>query len=241
MTGIECYDVVERHQDLTVFVKTHAALIYKMAWQIKNRLAAQIELDDLIQSGLIGLLEAKNTYSEAAGASFITYASLKVRCAIYEFVRKHSGITRDISQNIKKISETMAKVEHQHQGHITDKIVADEMGVSLKKYADMTREINAYRAISMQEPELREEFACEATLDPLAQVEEECDKSVIKAIISALPQREQTILGLYYNNQLSFKEIAVMMNLTEARISQIHSTLLDKLKRQLTRQFESQV
>lgn len=241
MEGVECYEHIERHDDLTGFVQSHASLIHKIAWHIKNRLPVHIELDDLIQSGLIGLLEAKNSFSETAGASFSTYASLKIRCAIYEFVRKNSGITRDISQNIKNISASVARIEKEHEGSITDKNIADEMGISLKKYSDMTREISAYKSISMQEAEFTDDVACQDTLNPLQALEEESDKSIIKTVVSDLPKREQIILALYYNNQLSFKEIAHIMDLTEARISQIHAVLLGKLKRKLTCQFESQL
>lgn len=241
MEGVECYEHIDRHDDLTGFIQKHASLIHKMAWHIKKRLPVQIELDDLIQSGLIGLLEAKNSFSDNVGASFTTYASLKIRFAMYEFVRKNSGITRDISQNIKKISASVARIENRHEAIISDKSVADEMGISLKKYAEMTREISAYKSISMQEPEIMEEVACEDTLDPLQMLEEENDKSIIKSIVNDLPKREQIILALYYNEQLSFKEIAQIMDLTEARISQIHAMLLGKLKRKLTYQYESQL
>lgn len=234
MEGVECYERIEHHDDLTGFIQTHASLIHKMAWHIKNRLPTQIELDDLIQSGLIGLLEAKNTFSDTAGASFTTYASLKVRCAMYEFVRKSSGITRDISQNIKKIAASVARIENQCEVGVSDQSIAAEMGISLKKYADMTREISAYKAISMQEPEIVDDVVSGDTLDPLQAVEEEDDRSIIQSVVSDLPKREQMILALYYNNQLNFKEIAHIMDLTEARISQIHATLLEKLKRKLS-------
>ena len=234
MGGVECYERIERHDDLTGFIQTYASLIHKMAWHIKNRLPTQIELDDLIQSGLIGLLEAKNTFSDTAGASFATYASLKVRCAMYEFVRKSSGITRDISQNIKKIAASVTRIENQCGAGVSDQSIAAEMGISLKKYAEMTREISTYKAISMQEPEIADDVVSDDTLDPLQAVEEEDDRSIIQSVVRDLPKREQMILALYYNNLLNFKEIAHIMDLTEARISQIHATLLAKLKRKLS-------
>lgn len=241
MQGVDCYEHIGHHDDLAGFVQKHATLIHKMAWHIKNRLPVHIELDDLIQSGLIGLLEARNTFSEAGGASFNTYASLKIRCAIYEFVRKNSGITRDISQNIKKISSSISRIENSDEALLSDQSIADEMGVSLKKYADMTREISAYKAISMQELDVFEDVVCENTLNPLQTLEAESDKAMIKSVLKELPKREQIILALYYNNQLNFKEIADIMDLTEARISQIHTALLSKLKRKLTYQNEYQL
>lgn len=232
MHCVECYERIEHSDDLTRFVQKHASLVNKMARHIKGRLPFHIELDDLIQSGLIGLLEAKNSFSEEKGASFTTYASLKVRCAIYEFVRHNSGITRDISQNIKKISAAHSRLEHSDNGY-SEQDVAQELGVSLKKYADITREITAYQSISMQELDVIEEIACADTPNPLHELEVESERSLIKSIISNLPEREQLILALYYNEQLSFKEIADITDLTEARISQIHSAVINKLKRKL--------
>jgi RNA polymerase sigma factor for flagellar operon FliA len=239
--SIKCYEHIGHHVDLTAFVQEHATLVNKMAWHIKNRLPVYIELDDLIQSGLIGLLEAKRTFSEYAGASFTTFASLKVRFAMYEFVRKNSGITRDISQNIKKISESVAEIESQSAGVVSDQAVANKLGVSLKKYTDMMREISAYKSISMHEVVDVDELPCENTMNPLNMLEEDDEKLLIQSMLLELPEREQLILGLYYNNQLNFKEIGMVMDLSEARISQIHSTLLDKLRRKLTYLDESRL
>jgi RNA polymerase sigma factor for flagellar operon FliA len=237
--GVKCYQHIEHHHDLTAFVQEHAALIHKMAWHLKHKLPESVELDDLIQSGLIGLLDAKNTYLKEAGAAFTTYASLKVRCAMYECVRKNSGITRDISQHIKKISAAISRIENNQDGQVSSQAIAAEMGVSAQQYADMTREINAYKSISMHDVEGVEDVACEKSLNPLEVLADESEKGLIKSMLSELPKREQIILALYYTHQLNFKEIGEVMNLTEARISQIHAGLLSKLKRKLTNQHET--
>ncbi|MFI4918018.1 MAG: sigma-70 family RNA polymerase sigma factor [Legionellales bacterium] len=236
MQSVECYEHIEHHDDLTGFVQQHASLINKIAWQVKGRLPSHIELDDLIQSGLIGLLEAKNSFSDEKGASFTTYASLKIRCAIYEFIRKNSGITRDISQNIKKISAAVSRLENSDEMPHSDSLVAREMGISIKKYGLMTREIMAYQSISMHEAVVIDGIAGDDTADPLYTLEADSDKSWIASTVRALPEREQLILALYYNDQLSFKEIATVTDLTEARISQLHSMILSKLRRKLTHQ-----
>lgn len=235
MNRVECYEHIEQTDDLTAFVEEHASLINKMAWHIKGRLPSHIEIDDLIQSGLIGLLEAKNSFAEEKGAAFTTYASLKIRCAMYEFVRRQVGITRDISQNIKKMSAAIARIDNKDDGLYSDTAVAAEMGVSLKKYQDITREITTYQSINRQEDSI-EEIAADDSNNPLNTLEIDSEKTWIKSVISSLSAREQLILALYYTEQLSLKEIAEITDLTEARISQIHSTLLSKLKHKLTYQ-----
>jgi RNA polymerase sigma factor FliA len=232
---VECYEHIEQTDDLTAFVEEHASLINKLAWHIKSRLPSHIEIDDLIQSGLIGLLEAKSSFAAEKGAAFTTYASLKIRCAMYEFVRRQAGITRDISQNIKKMSAAIARIENKDDGLYSDKAVAEEMGISLKKYSEITREITTYQSIHRQDDSI-EEIADDDTNNPLHAIEIDSEKSWIKSIISSFSSREQLILALYYNEQLSLKEIADITDLTEARISQIHSTLLSKLKHKLTYQ-----
>ena len=239
MQGVECYEHISHHDDLTGFVQEHASLINKLAWHIKGRLPQHIELDDLIQSGLIGLLEAKKSFSEKEGASFTTYASLKIRCAIYEFVRKNSGITRDISQNIKKISAAVSRLENRQDTTISNKEIADEMGVSQKKYADITSEITAYKLVSTYEVASIDNIACDNYVNPLFLIEADNEKSLIQSMVQDLPKRDQLILALYYNEQLNFKKIAEIIGLTEARISQIHSTVLSKLKRKIIYQEES--
>lgn len=234
MQGIKCYEHIEHHDDLTGFVQEHASLINKIAWHIKGRLPVTIDMDDLIQSGLIGLLEAKKNFSAQEGASFTTYASLKIRCAIYEFVRKNSGITRDISQNIKKISAAVSRIKNTQDETVSDTAIAKEMGISLKKYADISSEIEAYKLVSTYEVASIEDIASDDLINPLLSVEIDDEKTLIQSVVSDLPKREQLILSLYYSEQLNFKEIGEIVALTEARVSQIHANVLSKLKRKLT-------
>ena len=234
MHGVDCYKQIVNPENLTEFVKEHSLLLYKISHSIKMKLPAHIELDDLLQSGLIGLLEAKNNFSAEAGATFTTYAYIKIRFAIYEFLRKHSGITRDISQNIKKISTAVAKIEHEGISPVSTRTIANEMGIPIEQYCEISREINAYNTMSFTDSEHLAEIPCEKTQNPLNFIENEDVKSLLKSIISTLPKREQLSLALYYNEQLNFKEIGEMVDLSEARISQIHSNLMIKLKQKIT-------
>lgn len=234
LRGIECYQHVEsNNEDLSGFVITYGPLIKRIANHIKCRLPASVELDDLLQAGLIGLLEAKNTFSEEGGAGFETYASIRIRGAIIDELRRNTGITRDISQNIKKIAQAKSSLENQDSDAlmISSRALSDKMGISEKKYTHMMSEINAYHAISLNDVSAIEEIPCGLSLDPLAALEHDNITCSIKAVINTLPKREQQVLALYYNEQLNFKEIADILDLTEARISQIHAQSLTKVKR----------
>lgn len=233
MPDIDCYKQIENQEDLSGFVISFGPLIKRIANHIKCKVPASVELDDLLQAGLIGLLEAKNSFSVQGGAAFETFASIKIRGAMIDEVRRHTGITRDISQNIKKMASAKSTLENHtdNSSHISTKAIAEEMGVSEKKYMKMSSEIQAFYAVSINEVDAIENIPCESSADPQTLVEKESIRQSVKDIVNSLPKREQQILALYYNEQISFRDIADIMNLTEARISQIHADTLTKVKR----------
>ena len=136
------------------------------------------------------------------------------------------------SQAPRKQTAVVSRLDNDEaQTSHSDLTIATELGVSLKKYGDMTREISAYKSVSFQEDTVLDDLPGEESENPLHSLEEADEKSIIKSMLQRLPKREQIILALYYNDQMNLKEIAEIMDLTEARISQIHSMCLAKLKR----------
>lgn len=232
MQGIECYRNIEKSDDLSGFVSNYGPLIKRIANNIKCKLPTNIELDDLLQSGLVGLLEARNSFSNTGGASFETYASIKIRGSIIDQLRKNTGITRDISQNLKHISSARSAMENMENSDsmISSKTIADKMGITEKKYSHIMEEITAFHSVSINDVATIEDIACNKSVNPFDSLVHEDVKSSVRAVIGSLPKREQQILALYYNEQLNFKEIGDIMDLTEARISQIHSSSLAKIK-----------
>lgn len=230
--GLNCYKNIENNGDLSGFVTGYSGLIKKIVNHIKCKLPANIERDDLIQAGIIGLLEAKNKFSTESGASFETYATIKIRGAIIDELRKNTGITRDISQNIKTISLARSQIENTDKSNmLSSKAIADKMGITEKKYTHMMNEINAYHSMSMNDFEAIEEVPCTRSINPIDAIEYADTHDAVKALLKTLPKREQQILALYYNEQLNFKEIADMFDLTEARISQLHAISLAKIRK----------
>jgi RNA polymerase sigma factor for flagellar operon FliA len=229
---LDWYKCVENNDDLIAFVTKYSPLIKRIANYIKCKVPGTVQLDDLIQSGLIGLLEARTNYSTDGGAAFETYASIKIRGAIIDDLRKATGITRDISQNIKAISAARSEIENTSQvgEPISAKVIAQKMGVSEKRYTHMTAEINAYNNISMSDVAVLEAIPCSQSINPLETIEHEDTKISLKQLITTLPKREQQLLALYYNEQLNFKEIADILDLTEARVCQLHALCLEKLR-----------
>jgi RNA polymerase sigma factor for flagellar operon FliA len=231
MTDTQFYPSKTDQVELSELLRQYSPLIKRICDQIKFKVVGNIELDDLLQSGTIGLLEAKASFSEAGGASFKTYATMKIRYAIYDGLRKHTNITREISQDIKRIKAAISSIQHEKSA--TSNEIASAIGVSQQQYSQMMEGINAYKTISIEED--RENIAniADDEQDPMYLVGRQKLKASIGAMLKQFSSREQTVLALYYNEFLGFREIGEILQLTEARVSQIHSQLLSKLKNKL--------
>lgn len=219
----------QTEDDMSMLVAQYAPLVQRIAKKVASRCPSSVELDDLIQSGVIGLIQAKHSYNEQAGSSFKTYASMKIQYAVYEDVRKHSGITREISQYIKKIAAAISQIEQRAEvaNHQT---IVETLGVTEQQYQSMNDAIKAHKTLSFEDMPMTP-FADETQEDSPFQwaVKAEISEK-LREVTALLPKREQLILALYYNEFLNFKEIAEILDLTEARVSQIHNALIKKLK-----------
>lgn len=228
----ELYKSNQNQNELSNLVNEYAPLVKRIAEQIKWKTPNGIELDDLIQSGIIGLLEAKSNYMSQYEASFKTYATIKIKYAIYESLRKHTGITRELSQSIKHITKTISQIEQQDGARATTKKITQKLGITHIEYARVSEEMSALNAVSFEDiPE--EQFSDENLQNPLMFAAKVEVRSMLKSVLNELPKREQLILALYYNEFLGFKEIGKILDLTEARVSQLHAQLLQKLKLRL--------
>lgn len=226
MQGLKTYQEMNQAQDIELFVKKYSGLVQQIANHINKSLSYQVDLDDLLQSGLVGLLEARESFDANAGAAFSTYASIKIRYAIYAHVRKASGITRDISQNIKKIDGALNQLGES----ATDHKIAEFLGLSLSQYMEVLGQINTFKSLNTFEQADGLEDMKSAQGDPLELVSSDDFKHNLRAILKSLPEREQVIMALYYLEEMNFKQIADILGYTEARISQIHNQTLLKLK-----------
>lgn len=232
LQGLECYKHIDKPDDMTAFVLQYGVLVKKIALHFKGRLPAHVEVEDLYQSGLIGLLDAQKSYKSDAGASFETYASLKIRGAIIDDLRRASGITRDMSQNMKKIAAANEQLAVQGMRPLLQDVAA-LLGVSVERCSKMTQEIQAYQTVSMTDVEAVNDLACADTLSPEGELLEHEHQRSLKQILMQLPEREQILLSLYYNEELNFKDIAQVLSLTEARVCQLHRACMQKLKGRL--------
>jgi len=237
MRGAEAYAAAQPVRDLDALVRRHADLVKRIAYHLAGRLPPQVEVDDLIQAGMMGLLEAAQHYTTGRGASFETYAGIRIRGAMLDALRKLDWAPRSVHRKARAAAASLRAVEAVRGGEATDVEVAAHMGVPLGDYHQILQEALSCQLLRLNDSEDGEESALDRLRDdgpdPL---EETVDDSVRRAVVAAierLPERERLVLSLYYEQELNLKEIGAVLKVTESRVCQLHGQALLRLKSQL--------
>jgi RNA polymerase sigma factor for flagellar operon FliA len=222
-------------QDL---IAQYAPLVKRIAYHLLARLPASVVLDDLVQSGMIGLLEASRKYNPAKGASFETYAGIRIRGAIIDEVRRGDWTPRSVHRNSRRISDAIHRLEARLGRDATDAEVAAEMDISVTDYHGLLQDSMESRLFSfeeLQKPEdegIGEQFVANDP-EPAHQVEKNVFNQALAKAIEGLPERERLVLALYYDEQLNLKEIGEVLGVSESRVCQIHSQAAHRLRGRL--------
>jgi len=198
------------------------------------RMPANVQTDDLIQAGMIGLLEAATKYDGSKGASFETYSGIRIRGAMLDEIRKGDWVPRSVHRNVRSVSAAIRTVEAKLGRDATDREVAEEMGVELEDYFDILKDANCGRLFSFEDLPAGDSGTTHApTPDPLDQIQKRHFQEHLATAISHLPEREQLVLSLYYDDELNLKEIGEVLGVSESRISQIHTQAALRLRARL--------
>jgi RNA polymerase sigma factor for flagellar operon FliA len=223
--------------DLNIVVREHAELVKRIAYHLAGRLPPQVEVDDLIQAGMIGLIEAAQNYTAGRGASFETYAGFRIRGSMLDALRKLDWAPRSVHRKARAAATALREVENVNGGEATESEVAAHMGVSLDEYQRILRDAMGCQMLRLNDSEDGEESTLDRIKDdapdPMAAT---LDDSLRQAIINAierLPEREKLILSLYYEQELNLKEIGAVMKVTESRVCQLHGQALVRLRGRL--------
>jgi RNA polymerase sigma factor for flagellar operon FliA len=219
-------------------VEQYAPLVKRIARHLMARLPANVVLDDLIQAGMLGLLEAMSKYDPGKGASFETYAGIRIRGAIIDEVRRGDWTPRSVHRNARRVSEAIAAVEGRTGRDASDSDVAAELGVSIDTYHSLLQDSAESRLFSLDElTESGEDSAGEqfagADPSPAQMIQDGAFKAALARAIEGLPEREKLVLALYYDEELNLKEIGQVLGVTESRVSQIHSQAAARLRARL--------
>jgi RNA polymerase sigma factor for flagellar operon FliA len=220
-------------------VTQYAPLVSRIAYHLLGRLPSSVQLDDLIQSGMIGLLEAAQKYDATKGASFETYAGIRIRGSMLDEMRRGDWAPRSVHRNSRRVAAAIRAVEVRKANEASDQEIANELGVSLDEYFSMLQDAAGRKLLSFDELPIDDNgdsaaFAHpEGAPGPYERVRNAAFRARLVESIKHLPEREQLVLSLYYDEELNLKEIGEILGVSESRVSQIHTQATLRLRARL--------
>ncbi|MGC1955699.1 MAG: RNA polymerase sigma factor FliA [Gammaproteobacteria bacterium] len=234
MNGLSIYTETQAHREQTEFVTRHAQLVKRIAFHLKSRLPPSVQTDDLIQAGMIGLLEASRNYDARQGASFETYAGIRIRGAMLDEIRRSDWAPRSLHRKVRQVSEAIRAIEAVAGRDARDEEIADRLGVSLDAYHQLLQDAAGQKVFSFEELTGGDEAAadglCGHTCGPADDLVMEEFKEALATVIATLPERERLVMSLYYDEELNLREIGLVLSVSESRVCQIHGQALLRLK-----------
>lgn len=236
-------------QQKDLVIAEYAPLIKFIAQKIAMRLPSNIELDDLISSGVIGLMDAIDKYDETRDNKFKTYAEFRIRGSILDELRAQDWVPRSVRDKAKLLDRATTKLEAQLGRNPEDEEVADHMGVSMDEYYSLVNQVKPVSVLSIDEQATYSTIDKRSLLtivdgykgqNPFFQVSSKKVKKMIAKSIESLPERQRLVLSLYYYEDLNLKEIGKVLRVTESRVSQLHAQAVTKLKLKLAQVCEEE-
>jgi RNA polymerase sigma factor FliA len=233
---------VKGKADKDQLLTEHMPLVKRLAHHMKAKLPPSVEVDDLVQAGMIGLLDAITRYEETHGAQFETYAVLRIRGAMLDELRNSDWLPRSMRQNMRKIEMAMSTLQ-QRLGHPpSESEVAKLLKLSLADYQDMLSDGGGHQLLYYEDfhdndgnDSFLDRYAVDDA-DPLRSLLDGDFRQAVIDAIEALPPREKILMGLYYEEELNLKEIGAVMGVSESRVSQLHTQAVARLRAALREQ-----
>lgn len=211
-----------------------APQVKRIAYHLLARLPASVQVDDLIQAGLLGLLEAARRYDPTQGANFSTFAEPRIRGAMLDEIRKGDWTPRSVHRKAREVSAAIHAVETATGREAREREIAEQMGLSLAEYHDTLADLRGQKLLSLDEAGPDDESEVQQIpapdSDPSEAVNREHLCKLLAGAIDLLPERERLVLSLYYDEELHLKEIGAVLGVSESRVSQLHSQALARLR-----------
>jgi RNA polymerase sigma factor for flagellar operon FliA len=218
-------------------VEQHASLVKRIAYHLIARLPHTVDVDDLIQTGMIGLMDAAQNYDANQGASFETYAGIRIRGSMLDEIRRNDWAPRSVHRKAREISAAIQSIEQEKGRNANDKEIAAALGVSIEEYYQQLHESTGHHVFSLDEFNSGDEANAHpisaVASGPVESLQSNDFKDALANAIKTLPDRERLLMGLYYNEELNLKEIGEVLEVSESRVSQIHSQTVIRLRSKL--------
>jgi len=221
------------------YIQRFAPLVKRMASHLMAKLPASVEPDDIIQAGLIGLMDAVSRFEEGQGVQFETYATQRIRGAMLDELRASDWLPRSLRKNQREIEGAISRLEQRLKRQPNENEIAQELNLSLPAYQQMLQDARSHQLLYLEDFSDDEDGGDNGFLDrncpdnkanPLEAVQDYRFRVALVAAIDELPERERLLMGLYYEKELNFREIAAILGVTESRVCQLHGQAVLRLR-----------
>jgi len=222
--------------DREQLVNHYAPLVKRIAYHLMAKLPPSVQADDLIQNGMMGLLDAMSRFEEGQGAQFETYAVQRIRGAMLDGLRENDWAPRGVRREMRRVEAMIQKLEHHHGRAPGEKELADALEMPLDEYQKLLQDARGHQLLYFEDLSDNDEEAyldrayASPDLNPLEALLSKDSKEALVRAIEALPEREKLMMGLYYEEELNLREIGEVMGVTESRVCQLHSQAVARLR-----------
>jgi RNA polymerase sigma factor for flagellar operon FliA len=219
-------------------IMEHAPLVKRIAYHLLSRLPDSFQVDDLIQAGMLGLLEAIKQYDASHGASFETYAGIRIRGAMLDEVRRSDWTPRSVHKKSRMVSDAMRTLENKNGCSARDADIAEHLGISIEEYNHILQDSVSCRVFSVDELAETEDSHLDESQslasEPLGGLVRDGFQQALADAIRKLPERERLVISLYYDDELNLREIGEVLNISESRVSQICTQAVLRLRSKMS-------
>lgn len=217
-------------------VQHFAPLVKRIAYHLMSRLPSSVMVDDLVQNGMIGLLDAIDRFEAGFGAQFETYATQRIRGAMLDGLRENDWLPRSLRREMRRIEAAVHQLEQQSGRPPTEMELAASLGMTLADYQKMLQDARGHQLIYFEDlsgdgdEDFLERHFTDDNADPSRMLEDQDMRRHLVQAIEALPEREKLMMALYYEQELNLREIGDVMGVTESRVCQLHSQAIARLR-----------
>jgi RNA polymerase sigma factor for flagellar operon FliA len=224
--------------DRNAMIKQYQPLVRRLAHHMMAKLPANVQVDDLIQVGLIGLSEALTRYEAAQGVQFETFATQRIRGAMLDELRGNDWMSRGSRKSQKEIEQALRRLEHKLGRTPLESEIAADLGLSLVDYQTLLGKVRGTQLVYLEDMSRSGEdddtfldrHVGDEEADPLNMLRDQRLRQALVDAIKNLPEREQFIMSMYYEQDMNLKEIAAVLDVTESRVCQLHSQSIARLR-----------
>jgi len=229
------YDA-DGNRDKNHLVETYAPLVKRLAYHLMAKLPPSVQIDDVIQDGMLGLLDAINRFEEGLGAQFETYAVQRVRGAMLDGLRENDWLPRSARRDMRRIETAIHGLEQRHGRQPSEIELAESLDMPLAEYQRMLQDARGHQLVHFEDftdengEDYFERHLGEHESNPLDLLEEADTRASLVRAIEDLPEREKLMMALYYDEELNLREIGEVLGVSESRVCQLHSQAVARLR-----------